>query len=92
MVSATVELRPGQGLYIPPYAFHWVTNGRTSSVSLSCSFHTVRSDRTELLHAANIKLRRFGLRPRPPGVSEPRDRIKAGLLRARHRLVKLRPR
>jgi hypothetical protein len=91
-VSATFDLHPGDGVYIPPYAFHWVTNGDAPSVSLSCTFHTTRSDRMELLHASNVRLRRLGLRPSLPGASDRRDRAKAALLRGRRRIVRLRRR
>ena len=88
-ITATYALAPGEGLYIPPYAFHWVTNGEDASASLSCTFHTSRSNRIEAVHACNTKLRKVGLRPHPPG-NRVRDAAKAGLLRSRHRLVRRR--
>lgn len=84
-VVASFELEPGDGLYIPPYTFHWVTNGPEPSVSFSCVFRTTASDRTELVHQCNARLRARGLRPRPPG-SPARDRAKAALLRGRRRM------
>jgi hypothetical protein len=90
-ISARYVLAPGDGLHIPPYAFHWVTNGDQSSVSFSCTFHTARTARSEAVHACNARLRRLGLRPRPPG-NGLRDACKIELLRARRRLVTLRRR
>ena len=84
-------LAPGDGLFIPPYAFHWVTNGERASVSFSCTFHSTRTDRIEAVHACNTKLRRLGVRARPPGHGW-RDTAKAQLLRVARRVSTLRRR
>ena len=78
-VTRTFRLGPGDGVYLPAYTFHWVEAGDTVSVALSCGFSTAATERAELVRRCNAKLRRFGLRPRPPGVSERGDRAKAAL-------------
>jgi hypothetical protein len=83
--TARFELRPGDGIYIPPYTFHWVHGGTEVSAALSCSFSTAATHRAEVVHACNAQLRRLGLRPRPPGRSVGRDRLKVAGLRAARR-------
>jgi hypothetical protein len=75
--TAVFHLEPGDGLYIPPYTFHWVTGGPEPSAALSCSFSTAPTERAQVVHACNAQLRRLGLHPRPPGRSIRRDRLKA---------------
>jgi hypothetical protein len=76
--TRTYALGPGDGLYIPPYAFHWVHGGSDDvSVALSYGFATPGSLRAPDVYWCNANLRRLGLRPRPPGTSERRDRAKA---------------
>jgi hypothetical protein len=84
--TTTFHLEPGDGLYIPPHAFHWVKGGPETSVSLSCGFRSPLSDRTELVHQLNVRFRQLGLSPSPPGESDLRDRAKATLLQTRRRL------
>ena len=87
------ELGPGDGLYLPPYLFHWVEGEADVSVAVSCEIRTARSERTALAHECNARLRRLHLHPRPPGRSELNDRTKAAAMRvwrqARHRLQRL---
>ena len=85
-VTAQFELGPGDGLYIPPYALHWVTGGDETSAALSCSFSTAPTLRAEVVHACNAQLRRLGLRPNPPGRKPARDRAKIVAFRAALRL------
>jgi len=85
-VTRTFELGPGDGVYIPGYAFHWVRAGDAVSVALSCGFSTAVTDRAELVHRLNLKLRRLGLRPRPPGASQRRDHAKATVFTQAQRL------
>jgi hypothetical protein len=82
----TFELGPGDGVYIPPYAFHWVIGGPDVSVALSCGFRSPQSERAELVYRCNVKLRRVGLSPSPPGRSEWADRAKAAAVLARSRV------
>lgn len=83
--AATFELAAGDGVYIPPYAFHWIEIGDEVSLSLSASWSTVVTDAALAAHEVNRRLRGLGLRPRPVGRSPRRDRIKAAALQARRR-------
>lgn len=61
--AARFDLGPGDGLYFPVTAPHWVENGPAVSVSLSLTFRTPESERREILHRINSRLRGWGLRP-----------------------------
>jgi ribosomal protein L16 Arg81 hydroxylase len=80
-------LGPGDALYIPPYAFHWVVGGPDVSVALSCSVTTAAANRAHEVHAWNGRLRRLGIHPRPPGEGLYRDRAK---VRALHSWIRFR--
>lgn len=80
------RMAPGDGVYVYPWAPHWVKNGPEASISLSITFRTAQSDRAEHVHALNAHLRRLGLKPRPPGVSSAIDRAKGGVVEAVRRL------
>ena len=83
----------GDALYIPPYAFHWAEGSSDVTVTLSCAFSTPETERTELVHACNVRLRRLRLPAGPPGRSRHRDRAKAALMsRARRLRRKVSPR
>jgi hypothetical protein len=69
-------LTPGRGVYIPPFAPHWVRNGPRACVSLSVTWRTKQYFRTEYVHRVNRRLRRLGLSPLPPGQSQLRDTLK----------------
>lgn len=75
-IISTFRLAPGDGLYIPPFAFHWIRGGPETSISISCGFRTRSTERTNLVHVCNARLRRVGLHPAPPGGSAYRDRAK----------------
>jgi hypothetical protein len=62
----TFHLEPGVGLYLPPFATHWVVGSCGPSVSLSSAWSTAWSERDRLVRAWNARLRRLGLDPRPP--------------------------
>jgi hypothetical protein len=79
----TFELGPGTGVYIPPLAPHWVVGDEGRSVALSCAFRTAKSDRIEVVHHINRRLRTLGVRhPRPPGERAAIDGLKVVLGRA----------
>lgn len=75
--SSCNVMHPGQGVYVYPFAPHWVLNGPAPSVSLSITFRTDRSERDEAVHVLNARLRKRGLKPRPLGDSPAIDRTKA---------------
>jgi Cupin-like domain len=74
--------KAGDGAYMPYTAPHWVTNGPEVSVTFSCTFVTPRAQRESQAFAANYRLRRMGLSPKPVGDSPLRDSIKGQALRA----------
>jgi hypothetical protein len=76
--SSTFVMHPGEGVYMYPWAPHWVHNGPEVSVSLSITFRTRLSERHERVHLFNRRLRKRGYRPTPAGVSDRLDRAKAG--------------
>jgi len=75
-VADTFILEPGDGVYSPFLAPHWVQNGPEMSISLSATFQTTDRDRAAPVHAFNARLRRRGLTPRPPGFSPNIDWVK----------------
>ena len=72
-------LEPGRGVYVPPFAPHWVSNGDAISISLSITFRTRRSQAAERAHGVNARLRRLGLHPKPAGQDPRSDRAKAAV-------------
>jgi cupin-like protein len=67
------DLSPGDGLYIPVTAPHWVENGSEVSISFSITFETSASERRSIIYAAHARLRRLGLRPPAIGRSAVSD-------------------
>jgi ribosomal protein L16 Arg81 hydroxylase len=82
------RLGPGDGVYVPPVAPHWVVNGPEVSVSLSITFRTPISRRAEVVHGVNQRLRKLRLSPRPPGESETSDRAKELLHRSARTILR----
>lgn len=83
-------LTPGDGMYVPVMAPHWVKNGPDVSISFSVTW---RSDWTYAVadaHALNAVLRRTGLNPARPGRYPEQNRAKAMAWRAMRR-VGIRP-
>ena len=78
----TFALSPGDGVYVPVHAPHWVKNGPTVSVSLSITFQTPASRRAARVHSVNGRIRRLGVSPRPPGQHFGTDRAKESLHRS----------
>jgi hypothetical protein len=90
--ARTFMLGPGRGVYVHPFAPHWVRNGDEVSISLSITFRTRRSEAAERAHALNARLRRLGLHPRPAGHDERRDRAKAAIVHGVDRVRRTRDR
>jgi hypothetical protein len=74
------RLHPGDGVYVWPFAPHWVKNGPEASVSLSITFRTRASYRTERVHRFNARARRLHVAPRPAGQSRIADEAKATVM------------
>jgi mannose-6-phosphate isomerase-like protein (cupin superfamily) len=70
-------LAPGEALYVPVMAPHFVRNGPEPSVSLSITWRSEWSFAEADARAFNGVLRRFGLSPRAPGRWPARNRAKA---------------
>lgn len=80
--ATAYELDPGDGVYVPPNAPHWVLNGPAVSVSLSVTFRTPVTENHALVHAFNRRLRRLHISPRPPGEHAATDRAKLAVHRS----------
>ena len=62
-----VTLCPGDAVYVPVKAPHWVKNGPDVSISLSITWRSEWSYREEYAHRMNAVLRQAGLDPALPG-------------------------
>ena len=62
-IPSEVPLGPGDGVYVPVHAPHWVTVPGNVAVSLSITFFTHASEDARVLHRVNGRLRRLGLKP-----------------------------
>jgi cupin superfamily protein len=76
-VAEDFRLDPGVGVYLPSFVPHWVTTEAGVSISFSIPFYTEFSERAEFVNRINRRLRKLHLSPRPPGASQPVDRVKA---------------
>lgn len=72
--ATAYKLFPGDALYAPVKAPHWVKAGPGVSVSLSITWRSAASDAEAMLRRANGWLRARGLTPPPPGAAPLRDR------------------
>lgn len=79
-------LRPGEALYVPVMAPHYVRNGPASAISLSITWRSEWSFAEADARAFNSVLRRMGLRPRAPGRWPAENRVKAAGWRVLRRL------
>lgn len=61
-----VTIGPGEGIYVPVKAPHFVRNGPETSVSLSVTWRSEWSYREEQAHGLNAVLRKAGLDPAMP--------------------------
>jgi hypothetical protein len=75
-------LGPGEGLYVPVMAPHFVRNGPEPSISLSITWRSEWSYEEADARAFNAVLRRAGLQPQRPGRWPERNRGKALAWRA----------
>lgn len=72
------DIGPGQGVFIPPQAAHYVINGDEPCAALSIVFATTALERQSEVYAANAVIRRLGMNPSPPGARPFVDRAKSG--------------
>lgn len=79
-------LNPGEGLFVPVMAPHFVRNGPEISVSLSITWRSEWSYAESSAHAFNAVLRRFGWQPRRPRRWPAQNRRKALAWRVMRRL------
>lgn len=84
------ELTPGKGLHFPTMVPHWVKNGAEASISFSLTFRTSKTTRASAIYKLNERLRRYGLRPRPPGSSAVVDLAKFNVARVLDRVARAR--
>lgn len=71
------RLGPGDALYIPPLAPHFVrVVSREPSLSLSCTWRSKRTKRDVYLHQINHRLRQRGASPSFPGTNPLADQLK----------------
>jgi len=76
-------MEPGDGVYIPPYAYHWTTVlGDEPAGGLSVGFSTPVTIRSNDVHDWDVRVRRLGVRPRPANPGSAREAVKLGLLAA----------
>lgn len=85
-VTEQFVLEPGTGVYVPPRAVHTLENQDEISISLSLVFHTPALDQAANVYAFNAKMRRVGLRPRPPERSARTDAAKSAAVRSWRRV------
>lgn len=64
--AEVVPLAPGDAVFVPVMAPHYVANGDAPSVSLSITWRSEWSYRESEAHAANAALRRIGFDPAMP--------------------------
>jgi hypothetical protein len=82
------ELTPGDALYVPVKAPHWVKNGAEPSVSLSITWRSEWSFHEAYAHGMNHLLRGIGVEPAAPKRFPHRNLVKSAAYRA---VSKVRP-
>lgn len=81
-VATDYVLNPGDAVYVPVKAPHWVRNGAVRSVSFSITWRSRTSDGEARLHRVNDALRGRGLAPADAGASPTLDALKVATHRA----------
>lgn len=88
--GAPIWLAPGDALYIPPLAPHFVrVVSQGPSLSLSCTWRSKRTKRAAYLHQINHTLRQQGAAPSFPGENPISDQLKIWRRSAARRLKAL---
>lgn len=80
------HLGPGEGVYVPVMAPHFVRNGPEPSISLSITWRSEWSYQEADARAFNHLLRKAGLKPKAPGRWPQQNRAKAYAYRALRKL------
>jgi hypothetical protein len=70
------NLEPGLGGYMPSTTGHMVENGDGPSITMSFTYYTNATRRSEMLYRGNWRLRRAGFKPHGVGLSPIRDALK----------------
>lgn len=70
------SLKPGDALHMPYMIPHWVSTGKSYSISMAMTWKTPEVKRLNKIRLMNGTLRRFGLPQRPPGASPLMDAAK----------------
>lgn len=71
--AETFDLLPGDALYVPVKAPHWVKTGPSPCVSFSITWKSRASDAEARLRIANHAIRAWGGKPPAPGARASRD-------------------
>jgi len=82
-------MQPGDGLYFPVRAPHWVKNGSTTSISFSVTFRSAESERETRLYQHNWSKRSAGGNPYPVHKNRLVDTAKDTWIRANRRIKAL---
>jgi JmjC domain len=85
-------LEPGDGIYIPPYTFHWTRVVDGPAMGISIGFSTPATKRAGVIQECDLRLRRLGLRPHPVDPFGQHAAIKARLGAAASALGRVRAR
>ena len=80
-LGQSFDLAPGEGIYVPLMAPHWVRNGDAVSISFSITWRSEWSFREAYAHRFNGVARRFGLNPAPPRPFPGDNHLKAAAFR-----------
>ena len=75
------EMAPGDGVYVPVTAPHWVKTLDEVSISVSVNFRTPSSIRRDRVYRANRMMRRIGLSPAKvsPRANQTSERLKSAI-------------
>jgi hypothetical protein len=87
--ARAVALAPGDALFVPFKAPHWVKNGSQVSISLSITWQSEWSYAEADARMMNVTLRRWGGRPRPLKPYPARNLVKSLAYRAIRRASQL---
>ena len=76
------EMNPGDGVYVPVTAPHWVKTLDEISISVSINFRTPSSVRRDRVYRVNRLMRKFGMSPAPvsPQASRLSELTKSALI------------